>query len=150
MIDDIGFKALVTFMYDNVVPQSGYTFVDEEEDMRAFYARTGMIPVIEDVTETEAFHKMQAWIKYREFGAAGSTLGRHGSSQFDLLVNDVMRFNKEHKGCDVGKCITVLDAIVNVTQEYETKFKHQPVCLDKFVTSYVKHGRASVLRADIY
>lgn len=155
MWNDLGLAAIAEAMYATVVPPHGYDVVQDGTEMRAHYARTGFVPVV-DIAAMHAplfdadatYYKLMAWIQYREFSCV-AVESRHMTT-FDLLVNDVLRFNRENTGVDASRLITILDALVNVTKEYDAKFKHQPVNLDKFVASFLVHGRASVLRADIY
>lgn len=158
MRNDESLAALVLSMFDNVVPPLGMAFHHDEpmsfSDMRAFFARTGMIPVFDSESDTplfddpDTYYKMIAWFTYRSFCVAAYE--DKYLDTFGVIANDVLRYAQENKKFDVGFGITFLDGILNATKEYGEKFGHEPCNLDKFITSFMKHGRASVLRADIY
>jgi hypothetical protein len=144
---DQTFDTFIASLYANGIVPPVVVLLDDRFDEHEYYKRTGCIPVLEDDETVDcpvfgnwgAFYAFEGWLAYRAL-ARGNT--------FQLMVTDVL--NNVEWSPETANWISVIDGLVTVQELYADKFGHYPVDLNKFIKSYVRYGRETVLRGDVY
>lgn len=144
---DPSFDTFISSLYDSgVLPP--VVVVEDCDDDREYYKRTGRIPVLEQ-DESELCAVFGNWSTYYEFEGwlAYRALSRSGN-EFQLMASDVLE--NVAWSPDTALWIGIISGLAVVQDKYAVKFGHHPADLNKFIKSYITYGEDTVLRRDVY
>lgn len=145
---DAAFDTFIGSLYDSGTVPPVVVLFEDGYDAKEYFKRTGRIPVLEEDESVDCpvfgnwgtYYEFVGWLAYRALSKDGNT--------FSSMVTDVLK--NVVWSPQTANWISVIDGLVTVQELYADKFGHYPADLNKFIKSYVRYGRDTVLLCDRY